>query len=469
MSFKWEKTIGELIREGTILIHKDGNHGSKYPRASEFGATGVPFLTAKLLDDSGNIDLQNAPRLSQEKANSFSFGFVATDDVLLSHNATVGRVAVVPNISEPALIGTSLTHFRLDKKKLLPKYLAAYFSGKDFQNQLAAVMSQTTRNQVPITSQRNLNVVVPPIEIQKFIANTLGSIDDKIELNRQLNQTLEQIAQAIFKSWFVDFDPVKAKIWANENGHDPERAAMCALAGLPYADNALDHLSPEQQQQLATTAALFPDSLEESELGEIPSGWAVKTVSDVADLPTGKIEVSALTPDNYISTENMLENRGGISQAASLPAVPTVPSFSKEQVLISNIRPYFKKIWLARFDGGRSADVLAFSAIDKDCTEYLYNLLYQDEFFEFMMRTSKGAKMPRGDKDAIRGWKFPCACQKLRSLFSEKVRPFYSHIESLNIEVTHLAALRDTLLPKLLSGELSVADLPEVADAGASA
>lgn len=212
MSSEREKSIGELIREGTITVHKDGNHGSKYPRTSEFGTAGVPFLTAKLIDDSGNIDLHSAPHLK-----------------------------------EPVLIGTSLTHFRLNKSKLLPKYLAAYFSGKDFQNQLAAVMSQTTRNQVPITSQRNLNIVVPPIEIQKFIADTLGSIDDKINLNRQINQTLEQIAQATFKSWLVDFEPVKAKIWANENGQDPERAAMCALADLPirwFGTSAFYHLEP---------------------------------------------------------------------------------------------------------------------------------------------------------------------------------------------------------------------------------
>ena len=125
MSFTSRVKIEDLINNGSILVHKDGNHGAKYPRTEEFGEVGVPFLTAKLLDSSGNIDLLNAPRLATEKAKKFTFGFVQTEDVLLSHNATVGRVAVMPQVAEPILIGTSLTHFRLDKSKILPTYLAA--------------------------------------------------------------------------------------------------------------------------------------------------------------------------------------------------------------------------------------------------------------------------------------------------------------------------------------------------------
>ncbi len=261
------------------------------------------------------------------------------------------------------------------------------------------------------------------------------------------------MAQAIFKSWFVDFDPVKAKIAAIEQGQDPLRAAMRAISG--KTDAELDQMPREHHDQLVATAALFPDAMEESVLGEIPKGWSIKSVSDLARFATGKIEVLSLTVENYISTENMLENRGGISRATSIPAVATVPTFKSGNVLISNIRPYFKKIWLARFDGGRSNDVLCFEAKEKGSEELLYNLLYQDDFFEFMMRTSKGAKMPRGDKDAIAGWTFPCASPELRCTFSEIVRPFYSHIENLNLESQQLSQLRDTLLPKLLSGELS--------------
>lgn len=181
-------SIGELIERGAIQLHKDGNHGSNYPRANEFGEDGIPFLTAKLIDDAtGRIDFPNAPRLNAKKAKKLNFGWIEENDVLLSHNATVGRVAIVPPLHEPVLIGTSLTCFRLDQTKILPRYLAAFFQGVDFQNQLAAVMSQTTRNQVPITSQRKLEIEVPEIHTQCRIASILGSLDDKIELNRRMN------------------------------------------------------------------------------------------------------------------------------------------------------------------------------------------------------------------------------------------------------------------------------------------
>lgn len=116
-------TIEELIADGTITAHKDGNYGSKYPRVEEFGPEGVPFLTAKSLS-GGYVDIAGAPRLGDERANALTFGFVEPDDVLLSHNATIGRVAIVPPYSGRLLVGTSLTYFRLDKSRLLPRYLS---------------------------------------------------------------------------------------------------------------------------------------------------------------------------------------------------------------------------------------------------------------------------------------------------------------------------------------------------------
>ena len=121
-------TIDSLLESGAIMAHKDGNHGSQYPKIEEFGSIGVPFITAKLLN-GGNIDIDGAPRLADEKANKLRLGFVQPGDVLLSHNATIGRVAIVPQFGGRLLIGTSLTYFRLDETRISPRYLAAYFSG----------------------------------------------------------------------------------------------------------------------------------------------------------------------------------------------------------------------------------------------------------------------------------------------------------------------------------------------------
>jgi type I restriction enzyme, S subunit len=308
-----------------------------------------------------------------------------------------------------------------------------------------------------------LPVKVPPRKSQDEIVRILDSINNKIHLNTQTNHTLESIAQTIFKSWFVDFEPVKAKMSVLAEGGNREQAELAAMSAISGKNEIeltqMQKENFESYSQLAETAALFPSAMVESELGEIPEGWEVKSISDISTFPNGKIDTNALSLSNYISTENMLENRGGVSDAASLPSTSTVPQFSPNQILISNIRPYFKKIWLARFSGGRSNDVLAFSAKESGNAEFLYNLLYQDSFFEFMTRTSKGAKMPRGDKNAISNWKFACAPIILRSYFSKEARSLYSKIQNANNQNIELAELRDSLLPKLLSGEIDLSEI----------
>lgn len=387
------------------------------------------------------------PIVSSSGISDFhSEAMVKGPGVVTGRYGTIGEVFYIDGDFWP--LNTTL--YVRDFKGSDPRFISYFLRTLDFQ-------AYSDKGAVPGINRNHLHtakVRIPALPVQKTIARILGALDSKIDLNRRVNQTLEAMAQAIFTSWFVDFDPVKAKIAAIEQGEDPQQAAMRAISGKTAAE--LDQMPREHHDQLAITAALFPDAMEDSELGEIPKGWNIKPVADLAQYAVGKTDVSSLTIETYISTENMIENRGGVGRASSLPVVSTVPSFKKGQILISNIRPYFKKIWMARFDGGRSNDVLCFETKEKGCQEFIYNLLYQDDFFEFMMRTSKGAKMPRGDKDAIAGWKFPCASPELRCAFSERVRPFYAHIENLNLESRQISALRDTLLPKLLCGELTV-------------
>ena len=130
-------------------------------------------------------------------------------------------------------------------------------------------------------------------------------------------------------------------------------------------------------------------------------------LSDICDYAKGKIDVVALDEDTYISTENMMPNKGGITKASSLPTVAQTQAFSTGDVLVSNIRPYFKKIWFAEYDGGCSNDVLVFRAKDGVSKRFLYYVLADDTFFDYSMATSKGTKMPRGDKTAIMKYEVP--------------------------------------------------------------
>lgn len=130
-------------------------------------------------------------------------------------------------------------------------------------------------------------------------------------------------------------------------------------------------------------------------------------LSDICKYAKGKIKVSALDDNIYISTENMLPNKGGITKAVSLPTQEQTQAFMKNDVLVSNIRPYFKKIWYATFDGGCSNDVLVFRAKDGVSSRFLHYVLADDTFFDYSMATSKGTKMPRGDKKAIMEYEVP--------------------------------------------------------------
>lgn len=130
-------------------------------------------------------------------------------------------------------------------------------------------------------------------------------------------------------------------------------------------------------------------------------------LSDICEYAKGKIKISALNENTYISTENMLPNKSGITQAASLPTQAQTQAFMKNDVLVSNIRPYFKKIWFATFDGGCSNDVLVFRAKNGINSRFLHYVLSDDSFFDYSMATSKGTKMPRGDKKAIMEYEVP--------------------------------------------------------------
>lgn len=135
-------------------------------------------------------------------------------------------------------------------------------------------------------------------------------------------------------------------------------------------------------------------------------------LSEICDYAKSKIDVAALDENTYISTENMLPNKGGITKASSLPAVAQTQSFSAGDVLVSNIRPYFKKIWFAEYDGGCSNDVLVFRAREGISKRFLYYVLADNTFFNYSMATSKGTKMPRGDKTAIMEYEVPMFAYK---------------------------------------------------------
>lgn len=242
MPIEWEmKTVSELINDGIIEKPLDGNHGGIHPKQSDFVPYGIPFIMASDLKN-GLVNYKSCKFISEEQAKTLKKGFAKERDILITHKATIGETAIVKKIKTEYIVLTpQVTYYRVkDSNKLDSKYLMYYFNYKGFKNLFCNwAGSGSTRAYLGITAQQKLPIVIPSIEQQKKIASILSSLDNKIQLNNEMNKTLEEIAKATFKSWFVDFQPFK----------DGE--------------------------------------FEKSELGTIPKGWKVKSLYDLANYING--------------------------------------------------------------------------------------------------------------------------------------------------------------------------------------
>ena len=254
---EWKiRPLGEVTYEQTARAGKSLNGLPVYGVDSKVGLTDAPKYVAEKLD----------------KYKIIEPGMFAYNPMRLN----IGSIGLCKYSYTKGLVSPDYVVFGCDTDNLLPEFLNYAIQGLEWQQWASAAGVGSVRVRIYYKELARLALTIPPIAEQEKIVQILSTLDDKIELNRQINQTLEQIAQTIFKSWFVDFEPVKAKIEAKAAGRDPERAAMCAISG--KLEPELDQLPPEQYQQLAATAALFPDELVESELGLIPVGWEDSTL-----------------------------------------------------------------------------------------------------------------------------------------------------------------------------------------------
>lgn len=324
----------------------------------------------------------------------------------------------------------------------------------------------------------NLEVFIPNEADRKYIVSLFSSLDEKIELNRQINQTLEQIAQAIFKSWFVDFEPVKAKIEAKQNDQDPERAAMRAICG--KTDEELDQLSPDQLQQLATTAALFPDELEVSENGEIPKGWEVKQIQDLAKTIKGKSYKSAELKESDTALVTLKSfNRGGGYRLDGLKEY-TGKYKPEQEVFAGDLIIAYTDVTQAADVIGKPAMVISDSRYEHlvisldvavvrpeiDSHKYfLYGMAKTDIFQQHTRSYTTGTTVLHLGKTAVPEYKFAKPSEDLLEAYKVIVAPMFELINERIEESKNSERLRDLMLPKLLSGEISIGNTQSTAEA----
>jgi type I restriction enzyme S subunit len=300
------------------------------------------------------------------------------------------------------------------------------------QQMLAFAAAGATRNALTKGMIESFEVPAPSVPVQKAIAHILGTLDDKIEANRRMNETLEAMARAIFKSWFVDFDPVRAK----EEGREP--------AGMD-----------------AETAALFPDSFEESELGMVPKGWRVGHLGDVAEnsrRSIGPSQIPLATP--YIGLEHMPCKSISLNEWENSDGLESNKfQFNRENILFGKLRPYFHKVGVAPINGVCSTDILVIVPKQKYWLAFLLGHVSSDSFIDYTNLASTGTKMPRTNWQDMSRYDIVIPSEPIVHVLNSKIRPLIEMILSNISQFRTLSTLRNTLLPKLLSGEIRAKEM----------
>ncbi|WP_147654184.1 restriction endonuclease subunit S [Vulcaniibacterium gelatinicum] len=292
------------------------------------------------------------------------------------------------------------------------------------------------RQRVPSEALDHLKVLLPPLSEQRAIAHILGALDDKIELNRRMSETLEAMARALFKAWFVDFEPVRAKMEGRWRRGE-------TLPGLPA------HLYD-----------LFPDRLVDSELGEIPKGWGVGTIGDVAEHNRRSVQPGQIAPDTpYIALEHMPRRCIALPEWGMADGLESNKfRFKKGEILFGKLRPYFHKVGVAPIDGVCSTDIVVVTPRSDEWFGFVLGHVSSVAFVEYTNAGSSGTKMPRTSWEDMARYEVVLPPERLAAAFAGLVRPFIEQIMCRIHESRALATLRDTLLPKLISGELRVKD-----------
>lgn len=295
---------------------------------------------------------------------------------------------------------------------------------------------------------------------QEQLVKVLGDLDGKIALNRRINQTLEAMAQAIFNSWFVDFDPVKAKIAAIQEGRDPLCAAMRTISG--KSDTELDALPPEQYDSLAATAALFPDDMEASELGEIPKGWAPAALAVVCELNTSSWSAKTLPVSvRYVDLANT--KNGEVIEVQTMEG-SNIPSRARRiletgDTIVGTVRPGNRSFALVGEAGLTGSTGFAVLRPKKSyLREYVYLAATSDANIERLAHLADGGAYPAVRPEIVVSDALPIPQDELLREFHRVTSCMFDHILANRRANRDLAELRDTLLPKLLSGELSATE-----------
>jgi type I restriction enzyme S subunit len=425
---KWKKAL-----LGDLTMWSSG--GTPTKANPDFWNGDIPWISASSMKTSRLCDselkitkagLDNGSRLAE--ANSI---------LLLVRGSELHKRVPVGIATRPVAFNQDVKALRA-RSDILSEYLFYWLSGNESMLLGKVESTGIGAGKLDTNILKNLSVQLPPLADQKAIAAVLGALDDKIELNRRMNATLEAMARALFQSWFVDFDPVRAKL----DGRKPE---------------GMD----------AATAALFPDAFQESEAGHIPKGWEVKTAEEISTVGIGKTpprmehqwfsENPADVP--WMSIRDLGSAGVFISHTSEFLTTEAVEKFRVKRIPDNTVVLSFKLTMgrVAITDGEMlSNEAIAHFRLNPETTfgsAYLYCYL---KGFGYDQLGSTSSIATAINSDMVRGLRVLVPPKEIAEVFERSINPMFTEIKTIQKQSHSLATLRDTLLPKLLNGEIKL-------------
>ena len=375
------KQLGELV-------NRKIGYGIVQPGQSV--PNGVPVIKVNNLI-AGLNSLHELDTTTNENDVKYSRTRLHGGELIISVVGTIGKTAIVPK----SFAGCNLVRATalIDiENELTVRWVKYYIDSPAGQSYIEQNLNTTVQPTLNIKSLAQMPIPLFKEEKMEKVVSLLSSLDEKIQVNKRVNDNLAELLQTVFQEHF----------------------------------------------------------------GNVSAATEQGMLSDICSYSRDRVAVSELNTSTYFSTENMLPGKAGSTEATSLPAILQTTACHKGDTLVSNIRPYFKKIIYCEDECGCSTDVLCFTPVHQKYAAYLFSTLFADKFFDFMVAGSKGTKMPRGDKQHIMSYPVTIPFDDELDEFNALAMPILAQLHSNKAENKRLSAIRDALLPKLMSGEIDV-------------
>lgn len=431
-------SLKDLCLDGGI---QTGPFGSQLHQ-EDYVESGIPIITVEHLGENRIIH-SNLPQVSDQDKARLSKYVLKAGDIVFSRVGSVDRRALVQPAEDGWLFSGRCLRVRPNAEKLDAQWLSYFFGLPAFKNYIRGIAVGATMPSLNTKILSDVPIYFPDLNAQKDAASILSIIDDRITLLRETNQTIEAIAQGLFKSWFVDFDPVRAKA----EGKLPE--------GIDSA-----------------TAALFPDAFDETALGLVPRGWQIGSLASVSDVGIGKTPPRkeahwfSESPQDvrWVSIRDMGSSGAYISSTTEYLTAEAVDKFNVRRIPDKTVLLSFK-MTIGRVsitDGEMTTnEAIAHCKLTQNspvCSEYIYLHLKQ---FDYASLSSTSSIADAVNSKTVKAIPILVPSIEVHSAFKKVTDVLFEKIKISHQQTQALITLRDTLLPRLISGQLRIADAEE--------